>query len=130
MKLILTHNRITVVSCLRLQSLIKFSKSPNISSKCIISCPSISHTYTGIVDNNPAIYWSIVECDVAIICACMPCIPSLFKPFFPSCFGDTRKYTSAEDATPPPVRLERVKRKEEFSILQTTASEDALVNGR
>ncbi|KAK1142066.1 hypothetical protein N8T08_008148 [Aspergillus melleus] len=106
---------ITVVSCLRLQSLIKFSKSANIS-----------------MDNNPAIYWSIVECDVAIICACMPCIPSLLKPLFPSCFGNTRKYTSAEDgdATPPPVRMERVKRKEEFSILQTTASEDALVNSR
>ncbi|PLB50889.1 hypothetical protein P170DRAFT_493031 [Aspergillus steynii IBT 23096] len=104
---------ITVVSCLRLQSLIKFSKSANIS-----------------MDNNPAIYWSIVECDVAIICACMPCIPSLFKPLFPSCFGDTRKNSNPEDATPPPIRMERKKRKEDFSILHTTASEDALVNGR
>ncbi|KAG2420252.1 hypothetical protein HFD88_005053 [Aspergillus terreus] len=103
---------ITIVSCLRLQSLIKFSKSSNFS-----------------MDNNPAIYWSVVECDVAIICACMPCLPSLLKPIFPACFGTTKQYPSDENDTPPAIRMNRVK-KEEFSILHTTASEDALVHER
>ncbi|RJE22111.1 hypothetical protein PHISCL_05550 [Aspergillus sclerotialis] len=62
---------ITVVSCLRLQSLIKFAKSTNA-------------TY----DNAPAVYWSVVECDIAIICACMPFLPSLLQSLFPSIFGE------------------------------------------
>ncbi|KAJ5658259.1 uncharacterized protein N7484_001908 [Penicillium longicatenatum] len=66
---------ITVVSCLRLRSLVVFSKSSNT-------------TYA----NTPAIYWSVVECDVAIICACMPALPSLLKHLFPSIFGQPSSY--------------------------------------
>ncbi|KAF9893352.1 hypothetical protein FE257_011784 [Aspergillus nanangensis] len=102
---------ITVVSCLRLQSLIKFSKSANIS-----------------MDNNPAIFWSVVECDVAIICACLPCLPSLLQPCFPGCFGSTRQYPKAENRTPSTVRMEHFKRREDFSILHTSASRDGLVS--
>ncbi|RAL13436.1 CFEM domain-containing protein [Aspergillus homomorphus CBS 101889] len=102
---------ITVVSCLRLQSLIRFSKSSNIS-----------------MDNNPAIYWSMVECDVAIVCACMPCLPALLKPLLPACFG-SRYYASADEQTPP-VKLERIRRKDEFSVLSTAVSEDALMASR
>ncbi|PYH48072.1 CFEM domain-containing protein [Aspergillus saccharolyticus JOP 1030-1] len=102
---------ITVVSCLRLQSLIRFSKSANIS-----------------MDNNPAIYWSMVECDVAIVCACMPCLPALLKPLLPACFG-SRYYATTDEQTPP-VKLERIRRKDEFSVLSTAVSEDALMASR
>ncbi|RAH65923.1 uncharacterized protein BO66DRAFT_414770 [Aspergillus aculeatinus CBS 121060] len=103
---------ITVVSCLRLQSLIRFSKSANIS-----------------MDNNPAIYWSMVECDVAIVCACMPCLPALLKPLLPACFG-SRYYASSDNERTPPVKLERIRRKDEFSVLSTAVSEDALMASR
>lgn len=53
-----------------------------------------------IDDNTPAIYWSVVECDVAIICACMPALPSLLKNIFPSIFGEpSKKYYS--NISPP-----------------------------
>ncbi|PYH93399.1 hypothetical protein BO71DRAFT_484669 [Aspergillus ellipticus CBS 707.79] len=69
----------------------------------------------------------MVECDVAITCACMPCLPSLLRPIFPTCFG-TRHYASDADPTPPPpMRLDRIKKMDEFSVLSTTVSEDALM---
>ncbi|KAJ5161210.1 hypothetical protein N7492_006602 [Penicillium capsulatum] len=107
---------ITVVSCLRLQSLVKFSKSTNV-------------TY----DNTPAIYWSVVECDVAIICACMPCLPSLLRNLFPSVFGPpSDKYYN--NITPPQhgessrfsVPLDRIKKD---TTWQVTSSETNLVHG-
>ncbi|KAI9375048.1 hypothetical protein BJX61DRAFT_540196 [Aspergillus egyptiacus] len=101
---------ITVVSCLRLQSLIKFSKSPNVS-----------------MDNNPAIYWSMVECDAAIICACMPCIPALLKPCFPNFFGETHE--SDHEQPPQHIRLNQVRRKSMFVVLTPATSQDVLVHG-
>ncbi|KAF3391414.1 hypothetical protein F1880_007957, partial [Penicillium rolfsii] len=80
---------ITVVSCLRLQSLIKFSKSSN------VTCGFSSD------DNTPAIYWSVVECDIAIICACMPSLPSLLKNLFPSIFGPPSN-ENYSNVSPPP----------------------------
>lgn len=50
-------------------------------------------------DNAPAVFWSIAECDIAIICACMPFLPSLLKALFPSVFGELSKMR-AESATP------------------------------
>ncbi|KAL6231887.1 hypothetical protein BDW75DRAFT_243484 [Aspergillus navahoensis] len=76
---------ITIVSCLRLQSLIKLSKSPNTS-----------------MGNNLAIYWSMAECDVAIICPCMPCIPPLLEPIFPRRFRITHHSAPEEERTPQP----------------------------
>ncbi|PWY89158.1 hypothetical protein BO70DRAFT_350390 [Aspergillus heteromorphus CBS 117.55] len=104
---------ITVVSCLRLQSLVRFSKSTNIS-----------------MEDNPAIYWSMVECDVAIVCACMPCLPSLLRPIFPTCFGTHHYASDIEPTPPPPMRLDRIKKINEFSVLSTTISEDALMQNR
>lgn len=47
-------------------------------------------------DNTPAIYWSVVECDIGIICVCMPSIPMLLKNIAPSIFGvpSSKKYSS------------------------------------
>jgi hypothetical protein len=39
-------------------------------------------------DNAAAVYWSVAESDIAIICACMPFIPSLLKHVLPSVFGE------------------------------------------
>ncbi|KAH7129284.1 hypothetical protein EDB81DRAFT_661477 [Dactylonectria macrodidyma] len=65
---------ITIVSILRLQSLIQFSKTSN-------------PTY----DNSPAIYWSVLECDMFIICACMPAIRSVLSRLAPEFFGTNPK---------------------------------------
>ncbi|KAJ5628174.1 hypothetical protein N7490_010402 [Penicillium lividum] len=105
---------ITVVSCLRLRSLVVFSKSPNI-------------TYA----NTPAIYWSVVECDVAIICACMPSLPSLLKNIFPSVFGLPSSYYN--NIRPPQshehsgwsIPLDRIQKDTSW---QVTSSETQLVH--
>ncbi|KAH7139806.1 hypothetical protein B0J13DRAFT_478123 [Dactylonectria estremocensis] len=65
---------ITIVSILRLQSLIQFSKTSN-------------PTY----DNSPAVYWSVLECDMFIICACMPAIRSVLSRLAPDFFGTNPK---------------------------------------
>ncbi|KAJ6007265.1 hypothetical protein N7540_011241 [Penicillium herquei] len=78
--------------------------------------------------NTPAVYWSVVECDVAIICACMPCIPSLLKNLFPSVFGvpssyydDPRKHQNSDQSVP----LERIKK---GAAWHASSSETHLVN--
>jgi len=34
-------------------------------------------------------YWSTIECDVGVICACLPAIKSLLRRVSPGLFGDT-----------------------------------------
>jgi len=34
-------------------------------------------------------YWSTIECDVGVICACLPAIRSLLRRVAPGLFGDT-----------------------------------------
>lgn len=63
---------ITLISILRLQSLVQFSKTQN-------------PTY----DNAPAVFWSVLECDMFIICACMPSMRSFLRMLAPSCFQST-----------------------------------------
>ncbi|KAK5213276.1 hypothetical protein LTR20_009396 [Exophiala xenobiotica] len=63
---------ITIISILRLRSLIQFAKTTN---------PTF--------DNSPAVYWSVLECDMFIICCCMPSTRNLLKRIFPTCFGST-----------------------------------------
>ncbi|KAH6892391.1 hypothetical protein B0T10DRAFT_559979 [Thelonectria olida] len=65
---------ITIISIIRLQSLIQFSKTSN---------PTF--------DNSPAIYWSVLECDMFIICACMPAIRSVLSKVAPAFFGSYAK---------------------------------------
>ncbi|RMJ27245.1 hypothetical protein PHISP_01897 [Aspergillus sp. HF37] len=118
---------ITIVSCLRLQSLVKFSNSSN---------PSY--------DNAAAVYWSVAESDIAIICACMPFVPSLLKHLLPSVFGEptnnpkyynnitpsNRYYNSvsANQAEPQPgqVPLDRIKMETTWHV---SSSETNLVDG-
>lgn len=40
-------------------------------------------------------YWSTIECDVGVICACLPAIRSLLRRVAPGLFGDTEKAKSS-----------------------------------
>ncbi|KAK5630395.1 hypothetical protein RRF57_006110 [Xylaria bambusicola] len=64
---------VTIVSILRLQSLIQFAQTMN-------------PTY----DNSPGVYWSVLECDIFIISACLPSIRSIMLKMFPRFFGTKR----------------------------------------
>ncbi|CAG8921591.1 unnamed protein product [Penicillium salamii] len=63
---------VTLVSILRLNSLIHFASTTN-----------LTWDYVSIG------YWSTIECDVGVICACLPAIRSLLRRVAPGLFGDT-----------------------------------------
>lgn len=64
---------ITIVSIVRLYSLIRFGTTQNLTQ---------DYVETG--------YWSTIEVPVGIICACMPAVRSLFSLALPKIFGTTR----------------------------------------
>lgn len=68
----LTIRSVTVVSVLRLETLFHFSNSANFTW-----------------ESAPFGYWSTVEMDVGIICACMPAVQALLKRIWPTVFGST-----------------------------------------
>ncbi|KAI0484886.1 hypothetical protein GGR56DRAFT_615993 [Xylariaceae sp. FL0804] len=68
---------ITVVSTVRLHSLIEFGTTTNLTQ---------DYVEVG--------YWSTIEVPVGVICACMPAIRSLFSLAFPKVFGTTRQGTT------------------------------------
>lgn len=63
---------VTVVSIIRLEYLIHFANSEN---------PTWDLAAFG--------YWSTIEMDVGVMCACMPALHSLFKRWWPKVFGAT-----------------------------------------
>jgi hypothetical protein len=72
----LTTSSVTVVSALRLQSLINFGTSRN-------------PTW----DQADVIHWSNIEINVGIICACMPSIRIILVRMFPKMLGSTKETT-------------------------------------
>ncbi|KAJ5779132.1 hypothetical protein N7457_006852 [Penicillium paradoxum] len=68
---------VTLVSILRLNSLIHFASTTN-----------LTWDYVSIG------YWSTIECDVGVICACLPAIRSLLRRVSPGLFGDTQQAKS------------------------------------
>ncbi|KAI4860998.1 hypothetical protein F4820DRAFT_83025 [Hypoxylon rubiginosum] len=64
---------ITIVSIVRLYSLIRFGTTSNVTQ---------DYVEVG--------YWSTIEVPVGIICACMPAVRSLFSLALPKLFGTTR----------------------------------------
>jgi hypothetical protein len=68
-----THGSTTIVSIVRLQSLVQFATSAN-------------PTY----DNVPTAYWSVLEAFVGIFCVCMPSLRRFLAHVFPSCFQSTQ----------------------------------------
>ncbi|KIX09440.1 uncharacterized protein Z518_00520 [Rhinocladiella mackenziei CBS 650.93] len=73
---------VTIVSILRLETLFHFATSPNVSW-----------------DGTAFGYWSCIEMDVGVICACMPALYSLFKYYFPQVFSGTVQSKSTGNGT-------------------------------
>ncbi|CAG8876608.1 unnamed protein product [Penicillium nalgiovense] len=69
---------VTLISILRLNSLIHFASTTN-----------LTWDYVTVG------YWSTIECDVGVICACLPAIRSLLRRVSPGLFGDTTKVKSS-----------------------------------
>jgi hypothetical protein len=70
---------VTIVSIIRLQSLVHFSKSAN-------------PTW----DNLSVSQWSTVEINIGIICACMPSLRILLVRLFPKLLGSTNQHSGAQ----------------------------------
>ncbi|KAI0172174.1 hypothetical protein GGR52DRAFT_457642 [Hypoxylon sp. FL1284] len=104
---------ITVVSVVRLYSLIKFGTTTNVTQ---------DYVETG--------YWSTIEVPVGIICACMPAVRSLFSLALPKVFGSTQRGHSAFASYGPDGsgnRLgpdaRRINVKQEWSVLSEGAND-------
>lgn len=78
------YNSVTLVSLVRLKSLLRFANSTN--STCKYSCHhQRCRDLTRISGDGTAMEcWSHVELQVAIVCACMPAMRTLFRAMFPS----------------------------------------------
>ncbi|KAK7926751.1 hypothetical protein PG985_003749, partial [Apiospora marii] len=63
---------VTVFSIIRFTGLVSYSSTTN-------------PTY----NNVGAATWSVLECNVGIVCCCMPYVRSLLNRVFPNCFGGT-----------------------------------------
>ncbi|KAF2498993.1 hypothetical protein BU16DRAFT_559023 [Lophium mytilinum] len=70
MSMFLVGTFVLIVSILRLQALISFANSQNLTW-----------------DYVPGSYWSTIEFDVGIICACMPSLRALVLRYFPKLFS-------------------------------------------
>ncbi|KAL4911776.1 hypothetical protein BDW62DRAFT_215530 [Aspergillus aurantiobrunneus] len=75
---------VTIVSIIRLESLIAFANTTNLTS--------LATNNTG--DYVRVGYWSTIELHVGVICACLPAVRSLFTRIWPRVFGDTTKAVS------------------------------------
>jgi hypothetical protein len=85
------HYSTTIVSIVRLQSLVQFASSTN-------------PTY----DNVPTAYWSVLEAFVGIFCICMPALRRFLANIFPRCFDSTQtdsKYRNHDHQAGTPNRL-------------------------
>ncbi|KAF2998310.1 hypothetical protein E8E13_007608 [Curvularia kusanoi] len=74
---------VTVVSMLRLRSLVHFANTTDMTW-----------------DYLEASLWSVMECDVGIICTCMPSIRLGLSRMFPRIMGSTHQSTAKETAGP------------------------------
>ncbi|KAH9886786.1 hypothetical protein F4778DRAFT_773890 [Xylariomycetidae sp. FL2044] len=94
---------ITIVSIVRLHSLIQFGTTSNLTQ---------DYVEVG--------YWSTIEVPVGVICACMPAIRSLFSLAFPKMFGTTRGGTSGYYGSYGPGKLSnanKIKVKQEWMVM-------------
>ncbi|KAF3008299.1 hypothetical protein E8E14_005381 [Neopestalotiopsis sp. 37M] len=107
---------VTIVSILRLQWLLVFAKTTNVTQDFV-----------------PVGVWSTVETSVGIICACMPAMRSLFATLLPKVFGTTHQKsqyptgnsTSGNDKSTNDKSISsRIKVKSEFVITSRTKGHD------
>jgi len=82
---------VTIVSIVRLQSLAHFANTHNITCKWLGSSNSVSACSQCLGDYVPATFWSIIEVDVGVICACLPAIRALLGRLWPTAFGSTHQ---------------------------------------
>lgn len=75
---------VTIVSLLRLHSLVHFRNTTN---------PTYDYYSIG--------YWTIIEINIGIICACMPSIRVLITYFFPQLFGRSHDHSTGLTIGPP-----------------------------
>jgi hypothetical protein len=74
---------VTVVSMLRLRSLVHFANTTNMTW-----------------DYLEASLWSVIECQVGIICSCMPSIRLGLTRLFPKIMGSTNRSTAKDTGAP------------------------------
>lgn len=93
---VLTGSSITAISIARLQSIVEFAvtANPTRKSKLAQNQHSENPTDKPTVDNAPAIYWSVLECDMFIICACLPAVRSILSQLIPGVFGGSSVHSS------------------------------------
>lgn len=88
---------VTFVSILRLRLLVKFGESKNIS--CTSPPPSPFSPPSKLTpppdDYKQFGYWTVIEIDTALVCACMPGIRNLIRRAFPRLMGQSMGGTSA-----------------------------------
>lgn len=90
MQMLNLNPSVTLVSILRLNSLIHFASTENLTCKYENLSSQFSNIYWwGTGDYVGIGYWSTIECDVGVICACLPAIRSLLRRVSPKLFGDT-----------------------------------------
>ncbi|KAI1800512.1 hypothetical protein F4811DRAFT_25640 [Daldinia bambusicola] len=111
---------ITIVSIVRLYSLIRFGTTQNLTQ---------DYVETG--------YWSTIEVPVGIICACMPAVRSLFSLALPKIFGTTRAAVGSTFNSFGPSssgnRLDsrnKIKIKQEWSVLSEGPDAEVERHGR
>lgn len=96
----------TIVSVIRLESLIVFANTTNLTCTPLplLIHPSLSPSTTSdanvlvIGDYVRVGYWSTIEIHVGVICACLPALRSLLRRLWPSAFGDTAKGTGTANS--------------------------------
>lgn len=77
----LTNYSVTIVSILRLQTLIQFSNTTN-----------VTQDYVRIG------YWSTIEIHVGVICACMPALRVVLSTHFPNAFGSKASQSQSSNS--------------------------------
>ncbi|KAI0205262.1 50S ribosomal protein L36e [Astrocystis sublimbata] len=101
---------ITIVSVVRLTSLVQFATTTN-------------PTY----DSVATAYWSVLEAYVSIICCCLPAVRSLLRTMAPSCFGssnDSHPQSSYKLSRTPMNNSRAISKTIEHKISYTPRSHD------
>lgn len=87
----LISDSVTLVSILRLYSMVQLGNSNNPTCETILSSISRS-TNKSIGDYVPFGYWSDLEFNIGIACICMPSLRIVLRRYFPGCgFGSTEE---------------------------------------
>lgn len=90
---------VTIVSILRLRLLVVFGDSKNLTCKCISSNSKDNRSLITTDDYKQVGYWTVIEIDTALCCACMPGIRNLIRRAFPKLMG-TSQGASSRAVTP------------------------------